>query len=311
MSRARNIKPGFFTNGDLLECQPLARLLFAGLWCEADRRGILEDRPKTLKVKLLPGDNCDVDELLNELEAKGFIQRYQVDGVRCISVLNFGKHQNPHVKETPNALPAPCKPGASPVQAHGKNEASPADSGFLIPDSSSPPMAPLPGADADSGAGPMDDDHTDAPEPDDSTDPIDGGEEKPKRKRRIPETWLPTERIYAWGMDEYGLGPPEIDRIAKGFVNYWLSTGGTKLDWDRTFMVWVGKEMERKVSGPIRSIGSRASPNGAHLPPHLQQRVDRWVIERQTLKLPIEPYPDALLADIEAWKASRLVGATL
>lgn len=53
----------------------------------------------------------------------------------------------------------------------------------------------------------------------------------------------------------------------------------------------------------------RASPNGVHLPPHLQQRIDRWVIERQTLKQPIEPYPEALLGDIEAWKRSRLVGA--
>jgi hypothetical protein len=131
MARARNIKPGFFTNGDLLECQPLARLLFAGLWCEADRRGILEDRPKTIKVKLLPGDNCDVDELLDELTWRGFIQRYEVDGVRCIHIKNFDKHQNPHVKETPNTLPEPVKPGASPVQAPVKNDASPADS--LLP----------------------------------------------------------------------------------------------------------------------------------------------------------------------------------
>lgn len=49
-------------------------------------------------------------------------------------------------------------------------------------------------------------------------------------------------------------------------------------------------------------------PNGVHLPPHLQQRVDRWVMERQTLKQPIEPYPDGLMADIEAWRASRSIG---
>ena len=101
-----------------------------------------------------------------------------------------------------------------------------------------------------------------------------------------------------------GVGPG----VAGGFAE--ASTGPSGFG-ESADPGWVGKEMERKVSGPIRSIGSRASPNGVHLPPHLQQRVDRWVIERQTLKLPIEPYPDALLADIEAWKASRLVGATL
>ena len=48
MARARNIKPGFFANENLAECDPLARLLFAGLWCLADREGRLEDRPKRI-----------------------------------------------------------------------------------------------------------------------------------------------------------------------------------------------------------------------------------------------------------------------
>jgi len=54
VARARNIKPGFFKNDQLAECHPLARLLFAGLWCEADRAGRLKDRPKRLKVECLP-----------------------------------------------------------------------------------------------------------------------------------------------------------------------------------------------------------------------------------------------------------------
>ena len=40
MSRSRNIKPGFFKNEHLAECQPLARLLFIGLWTLADREGL-------------------------------------------------------------------------------------------------------------------------------------------------------------------------------------------------------------------------------------------------------------------------------
>jgi hypothetical protein len=48
MARSRNIKPGFFTNDELAECHPLGRLLFAGLWTIADKRG-LDDRPKKLK----------------------------------------------------------------------------------------------------------------------------------------------------------------------------------------------------------------------------------------------------------------------
>lgn len=166
MARARNIKPGFFTNGDLLECQPLARLLFAGLWTEADRRGILEDRPKTIKVKLLPGDDCDVGVLLDELEARGFIRRYELAGIRCIAVSNFDKHQNPHIKEQASTLPAPGSNGVGLVQAPVTPGGGPADSLVLIPDSglripdSAPvePAVPAVGGGATAPANPTDGD---------------------------------------------------------------------------------------------------------------------------------------------------------
>jgi hypothetical protein len=54
VARSRNIKPGFFLNDELAECEPLARILFAGLWCIADREGRLEDRPKRIKAEVLP-----------------------------------------------------------------------------------------------------------------------------------------------------------------------------------------------------------------------------------------------------------------
>ena len=156
MARARNIKPGFFANEDLAECEPLARLLFAGLWCLADREGRLEDRPKRIRAELLPYDSCDADDLLNQLQARGFILRYSHGEGRFIQVLKFDSHQNPHMKEAKSSIPAPGapvvaptnksdptgpapdKPGASPVQAPDQHKKSPAESGFsdsLIPDS--------------------------------------------------------------------------------------------------------------------------------------------------------------------------------
>lgn len=166
MARARNIKPGFFANEHLAECDPLARLLFAGLWCLADRLGRLEDRPKRIRAELLPYDMCDADELLNQLQRHGFILRYEHGGARFIQVLKFGSHQNPHLKEAKSTipapegfapecdlndaqtvpapqevLPAPVQHSASPVQAPDKDEPLPEparlnpDSGFRIPDS--------------------------------------------------------------------------------------------------------------------------------------------------------------------------------
>ena len=107
MARSRNIKPGFFLNDELAECEPLARLLFAGLWCIADREGRLEDRPKRIKAEVLPYDDCDIDQLLNQLAEHGFIIRYEIDGCQYIQTVNFLKHQNPHYKESESIIPPP------------------------------------------------------------------------------------------------------------------------------------------------------------------------------------------------------------
>jgi len=107
MARSRNIKPGFFANEDLAECDPLARILFTGLWCLSDREGRLEDRPKRIRAEVLPYDLCDADQLLNQLQDHGFILRYQNGSDRYIQVLNFTKHQMPHHKEVASVIPAP------------------------------------------------------------------------------------------------------------------------------------------------------------------------------------------------------------
>jgi hypothetical protein len=106
MPRSRNIKPAFFKNEELAECDPLARMLFQALWCEADRDGRLEDRPKRLKAEYLPYDDVDVDDFLWQLADRGFIKRYVVDGANFIWIPNFGKHQSPHKQEESRNYPA-------------------------------------------------------------------------------------------------------------------------------------------------------------------------------------------------------------
>lgn len=107
MARSRNIKPGFFTNAELTGCSPMARLLFAGLWTISDKAGRLRDRPKQIKGELFPHDDCDVDTLLNELSSveEPFINRYVVEGVAYIQVVNWEKHQSPHHTERDSDLP--------------------------------------------------------------------------------------------------------------------------------------------------------------------------------------------------------------
>ena len=110
MARARNIKPGFFKNEILGVADPLYSLLFEGLWVLADRSGRLEDRPLRIKGEVFPyRDGLNVDAMLNWLESNGFIRRYTAQGKKCILVLEFVKHQNPHKNETEPELPAPSE----------------------------------------------------------------------------------------------------------------------------------------------------------------------------------------------------------
>ncbi|MGE5650932.1 MAG: hypothetical protein ACM34A_12115 [Bacillota bacterium] len=149
MARARNIKPGFFTNDVLAEVDPLGRILFAGLWTIADREGRLEDRPKKIKAQILPYDDCNCDELLQDLHKYGFILRYELNGNQYIQIIKWAEHQNPHVKEADSTIPAPDKNSASTVQAQEKTETSRADSLNPITDSLNPHTSSKPAARGD------------------------------------------------------------------------------------------------------------------------------------------------------------------
>ena len=117
MARSRNIKPGFFTNDVLAEIPPLGRILFQGLWCHADRAGRLENRPKKLKAEILPYDSCDITALLKMLADRRFIVCYAVNNIDYIQVVNFAKHQNPHVNEAASIIPPPDEHQMTLVQA--------------------------------------------------------------------------------------------------------------------------------------------------------------------------------------------------
>lgn len=120
MARARNIKPAIMDNEDLAELPALTRLLFVYLWMLADREGRVEDRPKRIAAQALPYDrSADVDAMLRELVAGGFIARYVAAGVAIIQIVSFLKHQTPHGTERDSGLPD--AEGQITVHARGKN----------------------------------------------------------------------------------------------------------------------------------------------------------------------------------------------
>lgn len=104
MARIRTIKPEFFTSEQIVELSPLARLLYIATWCEADKEGRLSWKPKTFKMRYLPGDACDIEAVCAELSNSGLIVLYG-DGFAYIP--GFHKHQHVNPRESASSLPAP------------------------------------------------------------------------------------------------------------------------------------------------------------------------------------------------------------
>lgn len=99
MARARNIKPAFFTSEQIADQCPLGRLLFIGLWTLADYKGDLEWKPRTIKVQVLPFDDCDIEKLAINLDKSGLIRFYSDGNSVFVNIPKFTEHQNPHKNE--------------------------------------------------------------------------------------------------------------------------------------------------------------------------------------------------------------------
>lgn len=122
MARIRTIKPEFFTSEDVVSMTPLARLFYVALWCEADRDGRLAWKPKTLKMRYLPGDDCDIDVLSEELVKTGMIVIYEVDGKQYAEIPSFKNHQVINNRESESVIPARVDDASARVKAEGRKE---------------------------------------------------------------------------------------------------------------------------------------------------------------------------------------------
>ena len=104
MARIRTIKPEFFTSEDIVALSPFGRLLYIALWCEADRDGRMQWKPRTFKMRYFPADDCDIDGLCEELVNGGLVRLYG-EGLAFIPAFTTHQHINP--RESGSQLPAP------------------------------------------------------------------------------------------------------------------------------------------------------------------------------------------------------------
>ena len=254
MARARNIKPSFFINEELVECDFSARLLFIGLWTLADREGKLEDRPKKIKMALFPSDNINVDGLLNELNKRGFIERYEVEGSQYIQVVAFKKHQNPHRDEKPSIIPDCIKHCASTVQAPCKEQLSTVAIG-LNPDSFNPitesplliPDLLIPEVCAEKTLAPK------------------------QTGKSLPKDWVLPKTWGEWALSERPeFTKEQIRKISESFKDHWLSTANQakskRADWEATWRNWVRNQkiFKSNHAPPDKSAFQQSTTDAAY-----------------------------------------------
>ncbi|MFC5524030.1 hypothetical protein [Polaromonas jejuensis] len=234
-------------NEELAELEPMTRLLFVYLWMLADREGRLEDRPKRIAAQALAYDRAaDVGAMLGDLQSAGFIARYVVGGTAVIQIVNFTKHQAPHVREAASTLPEMGREQGEELPKHnlgsaeappghnlGSAEASPRspDSGFLIPDSGLGTAQDKPAV--------------------------------PSRKAKGVKTGMPAEfgvsdRVKAWAKEK---GFDRLDEHLDAFKRKVAAKGYTNVSWDDAFMEAVREDWAKlRVQSTGGAWGGRPQP---------------------------------------------------
>jgi len=112
MSRIRTIKPEFWTSEQVMECSPMARLAFIGMWNFCDDQGVHPGSAKTLKAEVFPGDDIAsacVSLMVNELVENGLICEFSAKGKQWWFVKGW-HHQ---LIKNPSTPKYPAPPGES------------------------------------------------------------------------------------------------------------------------------------------------------------------------------------------------------
>ncbi|SKA30896.1 hypothetical protein SAMN02745126_05046 [Enhydrobacter aerosaccus] len=215
MARIRTIKPEFFTSDDICALSPLARLLYVGLWCEADRAGRLVWMPRVFKRRYLPDDACDIETLSAELLGRGLVVLYG-DGLAHIPT--FSRHQHVNPREASSKLPSPDDDASSPASDASERAG---DASERASDAQGGREGNREGREGElEGEGARD-----------------GG-----RAQALPDGWKPDEEDLAWA----ATARPDLDAAAlaaetERFRNHALANGRTAHRWGPNWRNWIGR----------------------------------------------------------------------
>ena len=96
MARSRIIKPEFFEDPKIRHLSLGARLLYVGMWCQADDVGNCQATPGFLRSRLFPHDDVSLeqmDEWLRECSRSGRVVLYEHSQELYAHIVAFLRHQ--------------------------------------------------------------------------------------------------------------------------------------------------------------------------------------------------------------------------
>lgn len=232
MARIRTIKPEFFTSEDIVDLEPITRLFYISLWCEADREGRLAWKPKTLRLRYFPGDDKALFEsAVQELTGTDLIFIYEVDGVQYCEIPSFVEHQVINNRESESKLPS--KEELREVD-HSNNDASGTrESGVK--------------AEGKGKEGK-------------------GRERKGKRVTRetsFPDDFQITEKMRGWYAEQEDFFL-DIEKTTRSWRDSMMANGRTYKDWGAAWRTGMNKahEWAQERGGRVVQMPSRKVANG-------------------------------------------------
>lgn len=151
MARIRSVKPSFFMSRAVKKLTDKQKLVWQGLWPNADDEGRLLDEPGILVGLLwaLSVTEPKLDQILDDLHRHGRIIRYVVAGERYIQVTNWKEHQKIS-KPTPSLIPpvplvedSGSAPGVGREGSLGEGKGEERKGGGGVQDAEPPTKCPL------------------------------------------------------------------------------------------------------------------------------------------------------------------------
>lgn len=257
MARIRSLKPEFWDDRKLArQLSRDARMLYMGLWNQADEHARCNGDPSWVKGRVFPFDDDLTDkrvaELLDDLAAAGRVVPYMVEGDPYLFLPKLPEHQRLEPK-VDSRLPPP--PDPLPTHTDSPQSASDTDKSTSDADQTAPH--------ADDSASGTDEPASDA---DDSALLYVAGSREHgagsrgrarARASHAPDDLLITDAMRAWAQT-HAVGV-DLDRETQRFLDHHRAKGNAFKDWHAAWRNWMSRAVDW---GPRQPAGGTVGHGG-------------------------------------------------